>query len=77
MQLVSRVQGGQRLTQARPRTGQQHPDAVLALRRERPGDDLVGGVIAAHGVDRDNGTGSAEAASRSGIRGAVPGVGRP
>jgi len=77
VQLISRADGGQRLTQPRPGSGQQDPDAVLALRRERSGDDLVRGVIAAHGVDRDNGTGGAEAGARPGIRTAVPGVVRP
>jgi hypothetical protein len=47
---------------------------VLALGRERSGDDLARGVIAAHGVDRDNGTVGAKAAVRSGVRAAVPGV---
>jgi hypothetical protein len=31
-------------------------------------------VIAAHGVDRDNGTGGGQAAARSAVRAAVPGV---
>jgi hypothetical protein len=48
------AEGGQRLPQPRGGAGQQHPDAVLALRRERAGHDLVGGVITAHGVDRDH-----------------------
>jgi len=34
-------------------------------------------VIAAHGIDRDNGTGGAEAGAWSGVRAAVPGVVRP
>jgi hypothetical protein len=42
---------GQRLAQARGRPGQQDPDAVLALGGQRARDDLVGGVVAAHGVD--------------------------
>jgi hypothetical protein len=46
-----RAQLGQRLPQPRGRSGQQDPDAVLALGRQRARDDLVRGVIAAHGVD--------------------------
>jgi hypothetical protein len=34
---------------------------MLSLRRERSGDDLARGVIAAHGVDGDNRAGGAEA----------------
>ena len=50
--------------------GQQDPDAVLALGRERPGHDLVGGVIPAHGVDRDHRAGAARP-------GGAPSAGRP
>jgi len=45
---------------------------VLAPGGQRARDDLVRGVIAAHGVDRDDGTGGAGAAARSGVRAAVP-----
>jgi hypothetical protein len=51
IELARRVQLGQRLAQARGGPGQQDPDAVLALGGERARDDLVGGVVAAHGVD--------------------------
>jgi len=46
-----RAQLGQGLPQAGGRPGQQDLQAVLALGGERARDDLVGGVIAAHGVD--------------------------
>ena len=36
------------------RPGQQDGDVVLALRGERPGDDLARGVVPAHRVDRDH-----------------------
>jgi hypothetical protein len=45
---------GQRPPQPRGGPGQQHADAVLAMRGECPGDDLVRGVISAHRVDRDH-----------------------
>ena len=54
LDLVDGAQPGQHLPQPRGGSGQQHPDAVLALGRERAGHDLVGGVVAAHGVDRDH-----------------------
>jgi len=49
-----RAQLGQRLPQAGGGSGQQDPDAVLAPGRERAGHDLVGRVIAAHGVDGEH-----------------------
>jgi hypothetical protein len=49
-----RVQLGQCLPQARGRPGQQDPDAVLTLGGERARDDLVGGMIPAHGVDGEH-----------------------
>ena len=54
---------GQRLAQTRGRPGQQDPDAVLALGGQRARDDLVGGVVAAHGVDGQHRTGHRAAGS--------------
>ena len=77
VELVSRPYRGQRLPQARRGPGQEHADAVLALRRERSGDDLVRGVIAAHGVDRDDRTGTVQVGSRRLFPGAAAEVARP
>ena len=46
---------------------------MLTLGRERPGNDLAGGVIPAHGVDRDHRTGPAAARARRTVREA-PGI---
>jgi hypothetical protein len=54
LDLVERAHPGEHLAQLCRRSGQQDPDAVLALGRERPGDDLARGVIPAHGVHRDH-----------------------
>jgi len=54
LDLVEGVHSGEHLAQLHLGSGQQDPDAVLALGPERPGDDLAGGVIPAHGVDRDH-----------------------
>ena len=56
LDLIDGAQPAQDLAQPRRGSGQHDPDAVLTLGRERPGDDLPGGVISAHGVDRDHGT---------------------
>jgi hypothetical protein len=53
----ARARLGQRLVQACGRPGQQDPDAVLALGGQRARDDLVGGMVAAHGVDGQHRTG--------------------
>ncbi len=50
---------------------------MLALRRERSGDDLARSVIAAHGVDGDNRAGRAEAVRRPGRAEAVRRPGPP
>jgi hypothetical protein len=65
-QLACRVQLGQGLPQARGGPGQQDPDAVLALGGQRARDDLVGGVVAAHGVDGEHGTGHRPDVGRAG-----------
>jgi hypothetical protein len=57
LDLVDRAHPAEHLAQLRLGPGQQDPDAMLALGRERPGDDLAGRVIPAHGVDRDHGAG--------------------
>jgi hypothetical protein len=57
IELARRVQLGQGLAQTRGRPGQQDPDAVLALGGQRARDDLVRGVVAAHGVDGQHRTG--------------------
>lgn len=64
MELVSRAYRGQRLPQPCRGPGQEHADAVLALRRERSGEDLVRGVITAHGVDGDDRIGLVRAGPR-------------
>jgi len=53
----ARARLGQRLVQACGRPGQQDPDAVLALGGQRARDDLVWGMVAAHGVDGQHRTG--------------------
>ena len=58
LDLVHGPQPAEHLAQPRRGTGQQHPDAVLALRRERPGDDLAGGVVPAHGIHGDHRAGA-------------------
>jgi len=75
-QLAFRVQLGPGLPQARGGPGQQDPDAVLALGGQRARDDLVGGVVAAHGVDGQHRTAhrtGSRAAHRTGYRAAGPG----
>jgi len=56
-ELAGRAQPGQRLPQAPGGAGQQDPDAVLAVGRQRARDDLVRRVIAAHRVDGQHGPG--------------------
>jgi hypothetical protein len=56
---------GQRLPKPGGRSGQQDPDAVLTLGRERAGHDLVGRVIAAHGVHGEDRTGRSAAGRRA------------
>jgi hypothetical protein len=75
-QLAFRVQLGPGLPQARGGPGQQDPDAVLALGGQRARDDLVGGVVAAHGVDGQHRAAHRtwyRAAHRTGYRAAGPG----
>ena len=62
----ARARLGQRLVQACGRPGQQDLDAVLALGGQRARDDLVGGVVAAHGVDGQHRTGHRPDVGRAG-----------
>ncbi len=71
LDLVDGAQPAEHLAQPRRGPGQQDPDAVLTLGRERPGDDLTGGVIPAHGVDRDHRAGRAAARACRAVRGAA------
>ncbi len=68
LDLVDGAQPAEHLAEPGRRSGQQDPDAVLALGRERPGDDLTGGVIPAHGVDRDHRAGRAGPRARRAVR---------
>ena len=67
LDLVDGAQPAEHLAQPGRRSGQQDPDAVLALGGERPGDDLTGGVIPAHGVDRDHRAGRAGPRARRAV----------
>src|SRR6185437_9487430 len=53
-QLGAAPEPGDDRSQAGRRAGEQRGQAVLALRGERPGDDLVRRVVAAHRVHRDH-----------------------
>ena len=53
-QLGPAAEPGDHRAQPGGRPGEQRRDAVLALRGERAGDDLVRRVVPAHRVDRDH-----------------------
>jgi hypothetical protein len=59
LDLVDSPEAAEHLPQPGRGPGQQDADAVLALGRERPGHDLAGGVVPAHGVHRDHRAGRA------------------
>jgi hypothetical protein len=53
-QLGARAEPGDHRAKPGRRPGEQRGDPVFSLRGERPRHDLVGGVVAAHGVHRDH-----------------------
>ena len=69
LDLIDGADPAEDLAQPRRGSGQQHADAVLTLGCERPGDDLAGCVIPAHGVDRDHRAGPAVSRARRTVRG--------
>jgi hypothetical protein len=82
LDLVDGSKTAEHLAQPGRRPGQQDPDAVLALGRERPGHDFARGVVPAHGVHRDHrvpaaGTKGGRGSGHQAGRGAGWGTGFP